>query len=114
MRRSFLVTPRALALGLALVITAPVLAEDDAPPADKDQIEAIERTVRDALSAVLRKLQDMIETIPKYEAPEILDNGDIIIRRIHPKIIDDERNRPYPAANRDQDSLIGGPEAASS
>ena len=74
---------------------SPPKAENGTPPADDEQMEQIERTVRDALDAVLQRLQDLIETIPRYEAPEILENGDIIIRRIRPKIIEDERNRLY-------------------
>ncbi len=111
MGRQNLHRARALALALALVIAGPAPAregpppsdestpptDETAPPADQKQMEAIERTVRDALGAVLQRLQDLIETIPQYEAPEILENGDIIIRRIRPKIIEDERNQLYPA-----------------
>ena len=73
-----------LALAVALVpiagaVPAPGLAADpppgEAPPDVMD--EALER-VLDALRFVLR-------AIPQYEMPEVLPNGDIIIRRIPPE-----------------------------
>ncbi|HEX9702565.1 MAG TPA: hypothetical protein VGA19_06895, partial [Rhodospirillales bacterium] len=37
--------------------------------------------LEDASRKALKALELMLKAIPQYEAPEILDNGDIIIRR---------------------------------
>ena len=42
------------------------------------------------MKMILDALELFIQNIPQYEAPEILDNGDIIIRRVRPN----ENNAP--------------------
>ena len=61
-----------LSLGLA---GSPALAADKTP----------EELARDGLAKLLSALDLFIGSIPQYETPEILPNGDIIIRRIHPQ-----------------------------
>ena len=39
---------------------------------------------------MLRAIELMIEMIPQYEVPEVLENGDIIIRRKNPPPASDE------------------------
>ena len=36
---------------------------------------------REGLEQMMRALRLLVESIPQYELPEVLDNGDIIIRR---------------------------------
>ncbi len=76
-------------LALALSFAAPVYAHEHAAPADS----ALEKLQQ----IIIEGLRRMIDDLPLYEAPEILDNGDIIIRRKRPeeeqaKPPDDEDN----------------------
>ena len=41
--------------------------------------------LEDVTEEVFRVLELILRSIPQYAAPEILENGDIIIRRIHSK-----------------------------
>jgi len=69
MKRSLIGT--ALAVFLVFSIPANVMAEEKG--ADELAVEGLEKLIN-ALSV-------FIDSIPQYEAPEILENGDIIIRR---------------------------------
>ena len=69
-----------LGLGLA---TAPVTAAAEAPKAPGEQQESPGALAREGLEHMMRALRLLVESIPQYELPEILDNGDIIIRRKH-------------------------------
>ncbi len=62
-------------LALALSFATPVYAHEHAAPADS----ALEK-----LQQIIEGLRRMIDELPLYEAPEILENGDIIIRRKRP------------------------------
>jgi|GEM_PF-461955 len=66
--------PVAIAFALSLA-AAPALAQEKTP----------EELARDGLAKLLSALDLFIGSIPQYETPEILPNGDIIIRRIHPE-----------------------------
>ncbi|MEX0923445.1 MAG: hypothetical protein WDZ84_11775 [Rhodovibrionaceae bacterium] len=63
----FLLSPAGSALG-----------EDKTPERD------FEEQARQGLESLMLALESFIQAIPQYEMPEILDNGDIIIRRVHP------------------------------
>ncbi len=39
---------------------------------------------REGMERLVRAIELMLEMIPQYEAPEVLPNGDIIIRRKNP------------------------------
>ena len=67
-----------LALCLALPISA---ASADSL---KDSTDEAERLANEALTKMMRALDLLITTVPRYAAPEILPNGDIIIRRLDP------------------------------
>ena len=41
--------------------------------------------LEDVTEEVFRVLELILQSIPQYAAPEVLENGDIIIRRLHPK-----------------------------
>ena len=74
---------------LFLVFTEPALSGNDlkAQPPNKNPEQMIEESV----ATVLKALKQFLRSIPQYSAPEILDNGDIIIRRIHPE---NDRGKP--------------------
>lgn len=68
---------------VALIATSPALAQKPAP---KDNMpQQAEKALTEGIRTVLRALETMFESIPLYEMPEVLENGDIIIRRKHPK-----------------------------
>ncbi len=73
-----------LAMLAALTLAAPGIARADekTPPLDRERAEEL---AREGLEKMMRALGAVIDSIPLYELPEILDNGDIIIRRHPPK-----------------------------
>ena len=79
-----LIAVSALALALAI---APVRAQDTAEPRLSEQLEEAFRGLMDRMQPALDELQDTLEVFDKidslknYARPEILPNGDIIIRR---------------------------------
>lgn len=75
-----------LAGASALLLLAPcgaVLADDD--EGTRRDFETFEEEAREGLATLMMALQSFIESIPQYEMPEVLENGDIIIRRVHPE-----------------------------
>lgn len=71
-----------LILGLAGIDGAVVLAQDSAPPPatpDSAREMAVE-----GISKILQALDLFVKSVPQYAPPEVLENGDIILRRIHP------------------------------
>ena len=60
-----------ISLAIALTFSTAVQAQEQKPDV---MIEQGAKMIFDAFALVLK-------TIPQYEAPEILENGDIIIRR---------------------------------
>ncbi len=71
-------TPRfhLAAAALVLLAASPVLAQQQNSPAD-DAAEA----AKEALGKIMRSLSGVISSIPQYQMPEVLPNGDIILRR---------------------------------
>ena len=65
----------ALALGLA----GSALAQDTGSTTDNAQKLAVE-----GLSKLLDAMGAFVKSVPQYAAPEVLPNGDIIIRRLNP------------------------------
>ena len=68
---------------LFFALAQPALSADDQkvqPPKDNP-----EQMIEEGVNAVLNALKKLLRSIPQYAVPEILDNGDIIIRRIHPE-----------------------------
>jgi len=66
-----------LALGLS-----PASAAEDAPLSE--QSEKAEKAIREGADKIFKALEMLIQSIPQYEPPKVLDNGDIIIRRRNP------------------------------
>lgn len=53
--------------------------------------------LRDALEGLSRSLVEVFRALPRYGAPQMLDNGDIMIRRLpptRPETIDPSGTRP--------------------
>lgn len=72
------------ALVVTVVLAGPALAEERArPPADAPPaVEQFDAALEQALEAFHR----LLRAIPRFEMPEITDQGDIIIRRKHPEV----------------------------
>lgn len=72
---------RLVFLGLFLVLALhPVSAFADAPSDREDPRALLEGATRQ----ILRALELIMGAIPQYELPKVLENGDIIIRRVRP------------------------------
>ena len=56
----------------------------------QDNTTEAERLAGEAMSKLLRALDLMMDSVPQYAAPEVLPNGDIILRRLNPKDDADE------------------------
>ena len=77
MRRSRLMLAPALAIALA---AGPATAQQ------RDQKEqGLEETARSAIESLMDVMRTLIDKIPMYEAPVIMDNGDILIKRKRPE-----------------------------
>ncbi len=72
-----------LAAGLALAPLGQVRGQDQAPAEPRQDTPG--DIAREGLEQMMRALRLLVESIPQYELPEVLENGDIIIRRKHPK-----------------------------
>jgi hypothetical protein len=77
-----------LAMAVALALPAAAVAEEAKPKA-KERAEEMareaEEMAKEAIDQLMGALRLVIDSIPQYEAPEVLENGDIIIRRKHPE-----------------------------
>src|SRR5262245_27201872 len=67
----------ALALGLAASGAQPAFAQATMETAQRQAVEG--------LGKLLDALQMFVKSVPQYSAPEVLPNGDIIIRRVKPQ-----------------------------
>lgn len=48
------------------------------------QKESPEKMIEDGMKMILGAIELFLKSIPEYKAPEVLENGDIIIRRVPP------------------------------
>ena len=74
-----------LTIAVIIMISPPVIAADlykvqTPPPQQKNPEDMIEG----GLKMILNALQLLLKSLPQYKLPEVLENGDIIIRRIQP------------------------------
>jgi hypothetical protein len=74
-----------LALGLG---ASPALAEDST-------LQGAQQQAVEGIAKLLQALQLFVKSVPQFSAPEVLPNGDIIIRRLHPE------NAPTPTPPED-------------
>ncbi len=84
----------AAALALSLSAGAPTVAHADSQTSDPDAL------LEEGTKKILRAFELFIMTIPQYEMPEVLPNGDIIIRRKNPPA---EKNGDKPAESDGSD-----------
>jgi len=67
---------------LALMMTAFLAWAPPALAAEPERkTESPEELLGDAARSLMRAIEMMLMAIPQYAAPEVLENGDIIIRR---------------------------------
>ena len=85
---------------LLLLIAAPAVAEE--PKRLPQTQEEVERLAREAAEQLMLALSSMLAAIPQYEMPEVLPNGDIIIRRKLPPAPE-----PYEAPGKTPRDLPG-------
>lgn len=81
-RPLFALCQRVLAAGLLAAVaagcgTSPAVAQGAAGPTPQEQ-------AMQGLDLILKGLRGMIEQVPIYGPPEMLPNGDILIRRVSP------------------------------
>jgi hypothetical protein len=86
--RAALLAPM-LATALLLTPAAPALADEPSRPQDE-----LERFARETAQKLMLGLSVMLQSIPQYEMPEVLPNGDIIIRRKLPPAPEIKPDRP--------------------
>ena len=67
------------------------------PPASESAISRIERAVTEALHRGLDRLDQALDATLPYDMPEVLPNGDILIRRSKPAPVPPQA-APDPAA----------------
>ena len=72
-------------LALFIMVSTPVISADlhkaQSPPSQQKKPEDM---IGDGMRMILNALQLLLKSIPQYKAPEVLENGDIIIRRVQP------------------------------
>ena len=85
-------------LAAVLLLTLPLLAAAPARAAEpqgpdplpqaaeklRNELERAAEAMRESMSRVLLSLEEVARQLPRYEAPAINENGDIIIRRKPP------------------------------
>jgi hypothetical protein len=81
--------PTIMALGAcAMLASAPVFAQShvQSPDAPGTREPSGTELTLEGLGKLMLGLQRMVEELPRYDLPEINENGDIIIRRIDPHV----------------------------
>ena len=76
---------------LAVGLSGPALAPDATPGTGDAQKLAVE-----GLSKLLDALDVFVKSVPQYAAPEVLPNGDIILRRLNPPPAPEKPTTPEP------------------
>lgn len=66
-----------------LIAAGPVQAQK--PTVSDNMQEQAEKALTEGVQTILRALESMFKAVPQYEMPEVLENGDIIIRRKKPQ-----------------------------
>jgi hypothetical protein len=68
----------ALALGIVSVGASSALAQDST-------LEGAQQEAVEGIAKLLQALQLFVKSVPQFSAPEVLPNGDIILRRVNPE-----------------------------
>ena len=71
--------------GILLAVALAAAAAQPAKAQDSQLSDEAERLAAEGLAKILQALDLLMKTIPQYAAPEVMPNGDIIIRRLHPE-----------------------------
>jgi hypothetical protein len=69
---------------MAILVAAGPTQAQKPNPEDRVQEQA-ETALMEGVQTILRALETMFKSVPQYEMPEVLENGDIIIRRKNPR-----------------------------
>lgn len=75
-------------LAAILLLTVAAMTGPLPSMAADEETETPSEMAREGMDRMLRAIELMIEMIPQYEMPEVLENGDIIIRRANPSTDD--------------------------
>ena len=74
-----------LTIAVLIIVSTSVISADlyklQVPPSQQKKPGEI---IEDGMNIVLNSLKLLLKSIPQYKAPEVLKNGDIIIRRVTP------------------------------
>ena len=70
-------------LAIALLLASLSLGAPAAFAQDSTLQDA-QKEAAEGIGKLLQALQMFVKSVPQFSAPEVLPNGDIIIRRIHP------------------------------
>ena len=77
-----------MVFGVFIIFSKPIISADlhrvQTPPAQNKEPE---KMIEDGMKMILNALQLILKSLPQYKAPEVLGNGDIIIRRVQPREI---------------------------
>lgn len=83
---------------LAIFSASPAFAaERSAPPSGAASPDTPGEQARQGLDLLMRALQGWVRQVPLYAPPEILPNGDIIIRRLDRSAPEDDGKSPPPS-----------------
>jgi len=77
---------------LAAALVAALALAPAALSAADEETETPSALAREGMDRMLRAIELMIEMIPQYEMPVVLENGDILIRRKNPPPSADEKD----------------------
>src|SRR4051794_24951912 len=78
---------RTAVLGFCLLAPLAARAEPGPPPTAEDflrELQDAERLMRESMVKMLDSVDVLLQALPRYEAPTVDENGDIIIRRKRP------------------------------
>jgi hypothetical protein len=88
---------RVLLFAAALLAASPALATDKSPAERlREELERTAESLAGNLGRLLSTFEEVAREFPRYEAPRMLENGDIIVRR----------KPPDPAEKRRRDKMI--------
>jgi hypothetical protein len=69
----------------ATILAAAIFVAGASPsPAQDSTLDGAQQEAVEGLSKLLNALGMFVKSVPQFSAPEVLPNGDVIIRRIHP------------------------------
>ncbi len=90
-----------IVMAAAMSLPATLALGADPKPAP-DVREQAEQAIKEGAEKIMRALELMLNALPQYEMPEVLENGDIIIRRRKPDRPEHPRPSPRPRDGTDE------------